>query len=78
MAIDLNSFLDFSTVDAGWVLTIANAINDNGWIVGNADNSITGERHGYLLMPIHEPETFAMVLAGLGLLGVISRRRKSM
>jgi hypothetical protein len=27
-------------------------------------------------VPIPEPETYAMLLAGLGLLGVVARRRK--
>jgi len=35
-AFNLNSFLDATTIDAGWVLTAAKGINDNGWIVGNA------------------------------------------
>ena len=30
-----------------------------------------------LTAPVPEPETYAMLLAGLGLMGVIARRRKS-
>jgi hypothetical protein len=30
----------------------------------------------YLVAPIPEPETYAMMLAGLGLIGFIARRRK--
>jgi probable HAF family extracellular repeat protein len=76
-ATDVNSFLDASTVSAGWILTSANGINDNGWIVGAAQNSITGQTHAFLLTPVPEPETYAMLLAGLGLIGSVARRRKA-
>lgn len=41
----------------------------------------TGEKGGkytlsYTLAPVPEPETYAMFLAGLGLMGVIARRRR--
>jgi len=75
-ATDLNGFLDAETVSAGWVLTEATGINDNGWIIGNAYNSVTGESHAYLLTPVPEPETYAMMLAGLGLVGAAARRRR--
>ena len=91
---DLNSFLSVSEVTEGWVLDNAYAINDNGWIAGNAHNSIIGLRHAFLLTPcdtcsinqvfepppiapaVPEPETYAMFMAGLGLMGFIARRRK--
>ncbi|SFH34424.1 PEP-CTERM protein-sorting domain-containing protein [Nitrosospira sp. Nsp14] len=72
---DLNSFLDTSTVNAGWVLTVANGINDHGWIVGDAHNSKSGVDHAFLLAPIPEPETYALLLAGLGLVSFMARRR---
>ena len=75
--IDLNSFLNPSLVSAGWVLSEARGVNDNGWIVGNAHNSITGLDHAFLLTPVPEPETYAMFMAGLGLMGFIARRRKN-
>jgi hypothetical protein len=34
-------------------------------------------RHQDLLAPIPEPGTYAMFLAGLGLMGVIARRRSA-
>ena len=74
---DLNNFLSMSEVNAGWYLEYAQGINDNGWIVGNAHNSITGLDHAFLLTPVPEPETYAMFLAGLGLMGFIARRRKN-
>ena len=83
-ATDLNSFLDASTISAGWVLAEATGINDYGWIVGNAWNTLTGQQHAFLLSdtvspvsPVPEPETYAMLLAGLGLMGFTARRRKN-
>jgi probable HAF family extracellular repeat protein len=79
-AIDLNIYLDKSLVDAGWVLTGADDINDQGWIVGSAYNNLTQQSHGFLMAPIPEPETYAMLLAGLGLMAAVvsrSRRRKT-
>ncbi|SEK61625.1 PEP-CTERM sorting domain-containing protein [Nitrosovibrio tenuis] len=76
-ATDLNSFLDVSAVNAGWVLVRAYGINDNGWIVGDAHNSVSNVDHAFLLAPIPEPETYAMFMAGLGLVAaVMSRRRR--
>ena len=76
--IDLNSFLDASTVNAGWVLRSANGINDDGWIVGEAYNQRNGVQHAFLLSvaAVPEPEAYAMLLAGLGLIGCTARRRK--
>jgi probable HAF family extracellular repeat protein len=77
-ATDLNSFLNASTTNAGWVLERAYSINGNGWIVGDSHYSISNRDDGFLLIPaIPEPETYALFMAGLGLMaGVISRRRK--
>jgi probable HAF family extracellular repeat protein len=90
---DLNNFLSVSDASAGWVLDIANGINDNGWIIGNAHNTLTNVDHAFLLTPcptctsypyvdfvpapVPEPETYAMFMAGLGLMGFIARRRKN-
>lgn len=76
VATDLNTFLDEDTASAGWVLTGATGINDNGWITGIVENSSTGEWHAYLLTPVPEPETYAMMLAGLALVGVAAKRRR--
>jgi probable HAF family extracellular repeat protein len=76
---DLNSFLDASTVSEGWELNEATGINDNGWIVGYGFNKKIGATHGFLLtptQPVPEPETYAMLLAGLGMLGTFVRRKK--
>ncbi len=69
--IDLNSFAGFSNGD---YFEEAWGINDAGQILVQ---SLFG--HAYLLTPtnpVPEPETYAMMLAGLGLLGVMTRRRK--
>jgi len=75
--IDLNSFLSQATRDAGWVLVDASDINDKGMIVGRANNVLTGQlNHAFMLAPVPEPETYAMFLAGLGLMGAMARRRQ--
>lgn len=73
---DLNSFLDTSTVNAGWILQKASAINDNGWIVGSAYNNVTRSYRAFLLTPVPEAETYAMLLVGLGVLGFTARRQQ--
>jgi len=78
-AIDLNSRLRPGTVEAGWVLNTANAISDQGWIVGQASNSKLGIiTHAYLLSisdlpdvpPVPEPQTYALMLMGVALLAL--------
>lgn len=77
---DLNDFLDTSSKEAEWVLTDALDINNNGWIVGVAENTMTGDQHAFLLSsdnpipPIPEPHTYFMLLAGLCLFGMIMRK----
>ncbi len=73
---DLNSFLDITTKEAGWTLNSAGAINDNGQIVGYATNTNFFGSRAFLLSPVPEPETYAMLLVGLGLLGFVVRRKK--
>jgi probable HAF family extracellular repeat protein len=74
--IDLNTFLNSDTVNDGWVLVEASGINDQGWIVGDAYNISTQQTHAFLLTPVPEPETYAMLLFGLGLMGMVVRRKK--
>lgn len=75
VATDLNSFLSASDVSAGWVLISATDINDNGWIIGIADNTLLGLGKGFVLAPVPEADTSAMLLTGLGLIGFMARRR---
>jgi probable HAF family extracellular repeat protein len=77
VAVDLNTLVDPSLAVAGWVLSNAADINDNGWIVGTTTNSVTGVSYGYLLTPsaVPEPQTTGLLLAGLGLLMALKKRR---
>jgi uncharacterized membrane protein len=77
-AIDLNSFLSQSDREAGWVLQTANAINNAGWITGTARNGL-GTRAAYVLAvsPVPETATLTLWLAGLGVLGIASRRLRN-
>jgi hypothetical protein len=76
---DLNT-LSFAGASFG-KLTTARDINEKGQILGEGDyfDKVTGSwsQHVFLLTPaIPEPETWAMLLAGLGLLGLGARRGK--
>ena len=79
---DLNSFLSAAVLNAGWLLYEATGINDAGYIAANGYNSLLGVRQGYLLSPasllapVPEAQTWAMLLAGLCLVGVTTRRRQ--
>jgi len=67
---DLNSLV---SLDPGWVLTSAQAINDHGWIVGEMVDPAGGE-HAYLLTPVPEPG--ALMLTGLGVVALLLRARR--
>lgn len=70
--VDLNNVVDPSVFGAGWVLTEARGINDNGDIVGLAQNIYTGNSHAFELsgvaMPVPEPASAILALGGLALL----------
>lgn len=70
-AINLNSLIGDSM---GVTLISANGINDQGWIIAQGEDS-----HGYLgyylLAPVPEPSTYALLLAGLGLIAGVSQRK---
>ncbi len=78
--LDLTTLLDAS--GAGWQLTSARAINDNGWIVGSGFNSAENAEHAYLLIPVAAvPEPSSLLLFSLGSIiaaGWNLRRRQSM
>jgi MYXO-CTERM domain-containing protein len=76
----LNTFLSASELSAGWVLNTATGINDKGWIVGTATCGsfvVCGVySDAFVLMPVPEPEGYALALAGMGVVGFAARRRR--
>ena len=71
---DLNALIDpLDPLRAVTTLSQAFGINNAGQIVGSG--FINGKDHAYLLTPVPEPETYSMMVAGLGLLGFMLRRR---
>jgi len=77
--VDLNTFLDASMVDAGWVLTHAGAINEAGWIAVNGFNSQTQWGQAFLMAPttaVPEPGVHALQALGLVAVACAIRRRK--
>lgn len=64
---DLNTLVK---LEGGTFLHDATGINDRGQIIANGSDG-----RSYLLSPVPEPETFAMLLAGLGLIGFTARRK---
>ena len=77
VAYDLNSFVDANAMGTGWYLQDASAINDNGWIVGTALNSETGQELAFKLsvVAIPEPGTYVLMMAGLGALAFRTSQR---
>lgn len=77
LQIDLNEFLSESAKNNGWILAVANGINDQGWVVGDAVNMISGETHGFLLShEVPEPSTLPLVFVGIVMFTTIARRRQ--
>lgn len=63
--------------DAGFsYLVSANDINDSGQIVGVG--AVGGVGHAFLLSPIPEPDSLALFLVGIGLLGRFAGRRRNL
>lgn len=65
------------TIDSGFYAPIPVAINNKGQILG-VGTSEFDRGSGFFLSPvapIPEPSTYAMLLAGLGLVGFVGRKR---
>lgn len=88
---DLNSFISESAAASGWRIADAYSINDDGSISIVLYNDATAQAHDGLLTPcdtclpidysqftnpVPESETYAMLMAGLGVLVAVARRRK--
>jgi PEP-CTERM motif len=72
---DLNALIDpLDPLKGVTTLVSARDINSVGQIVGFG--IISGKNHAFLVTPVPEPETYAMMVAGLGLLGFMLRRRR--
>ncbi len=70
---DLNGLI---APDSGWTISLAQAIDDNGRIVGRG--IINGEAHAIRLDPVNpvpEPGTAFLMAAALGLAGLQGKRR---
>lgn len=74
---DLNSFIDAGLAQAGWHFSEARAINEQGWVVGEARNRLTGGVLAFVLSPVPEPSSYALMLGGLGALLAWRRRASS-
>ncbi len=71
---DLNTLIE---PDSGWILEVAESINDSGEISGYGYNS-SGQEDAFLLTPVPEPSTVALFVIGtIGLAGCGWRRRQT-
>ena len=74
-AFDLTALLASSGLGANWILNNAFAVSDNGWIAGDAMNSVTGIQAGFLLSVSVVPEPSSLAILLIGLLIVFSAVR---
>jgi probable HAF family extracellular repeat protein len=68
--LDLNLLLQNG---AGWVLSQADGINNQGQIVGTG--TLNGQVHAFVLTPVPEPSAWITTSVGLATLGIVSLRR---
>lgn len=72
-AIDLNDVSD--SFERDFILTDALDINEEGIIIGLAENRTTGLTHSFVLTPVPEPETTWLMIFGLGLIVCLHRKK---
>ena len=65
---------DLIDPSCGWTIEYANAINDDGLIVGQAYNSAIRSHHAFLLTPIPEPST--VILLAIAAISLVAYRRR--
>ncbi|MDR3323530.1 MAG: PEP-CTERM sorting domain-containing protein [Zoogloeaceae bacterium] len=70
------SFLEFDTLAINSSPLGGSSGNDWAWYWQGQNLNVTAGHIVYGAPAVPEPETYAMLLAGLGLLGVIARRRR--
>ncbi|HTY99264.1 MAG TPA: PEP-CTERM sorting domain-containing protein, partial [Rhodocyclaceae bacterium] len=68
-----------TAVAQGWLnaLPSVSKYSANIWAMQGNGSSGWGPQDVVVFAPVPEPETYAMMLAGLGLMGAVARRRKS-
>ncbi len=69
-----NSTFQYVSVRSVGSQAFAPAYGDENEI--DAVGGLTASNQGVLAPPVPEPETYAMLMAGLGVMGVVARRRK--
>jgi probable HAF family extracellular repeat protein len=74
---ELHDLNDLIPENSGWTLRDARGINDLGQIVGDGFNP-EGQYRAFILTPVPEPTTLAMMLSGVFVLAIGWRKRHSM
>lgn len=59
----------------GWHFESALSVNSSGHIVGSAINA-AGNRHGFLISPVPEPNIWFMLVLGFGIIGHAARKHR--
>lgn len=71
----INLSMEEDVLAAGWSNITVSDINNLGQITGTG--VIDGKTRAFLLTPVPEPESYAMMLAGLSMLGFLRRRKQA-